>query len=145
MYLQRQAVAAAIRLSHLPCRGHASWVARPLASIHGRGSAMWQHTELAEAALLTSITSSPQLTACKLNEWSKNFEERPHRRGTPTADFPGGIRRPHVMDIVLNFEPTRVHAPIGISIGSSVLDQLMVMSSRQQRWNWVTFCDPATQ
>jgi len=61
----------------------------------------------------------------KINKWSKNFDERPHRRGIfhcenliwySTASWFLG--------------PTRVKMPNGITIGSAALAGLTVMSDR---------------
>jgi len=61
------------------------------------------------------------------NKWSKNFDERPHRRGAPSpenAATSAGILAPLWFLI-------RVHIPNGITIGSSALARPMVMPNRQ--------------
>jgi len=58
------------------------------------------------------------------------FDKRPHRRGAPqNYPFPSGGCVPPSNTWFLG--TIRVHTPNGISIGSAVLAQLMVMSNRQ--------------
>ena len=98
-------------------------------TLTGRSRWTWQRRSRADTCCPYSTTDNTPPVI--VNNWSKKFDERPHRRGGAPAlqivPFPGWSWPPWFL------APTRVLTANGISIGSAVLAQLTVSDVSRRR------------